>query len=85
MSDIWLVRVSAFNWDESVQYLELLLALFIVPDDVCRDLELLLEHAFHPTQVSNVSGRHEVISVYHHDGVVFPRVTRNPHLYNESV
>ena len=47
-------------------------------DDVCRDLELLLEHAFIPTKVFNVGGRHEVMHV-------FPRATRNPQLQNRSV
>ena len=54
--------------------LDLLLALsYVYPwsDDVCRDFELLLEHALQPAQVCSVSGRHEIISVHHHDNATF--------------
>ena len=52
--------------DESVQFLDLLLAIFLVSDDVCWDLELLLEHVFESTQIFDVGGRHEVVPVDHH-------------------
>ena len=59
MPHIWFVRVPTANDGHDVS------------NDVCRDLELLLEHSFQLTQIFHVTSRHEVTSVHHQDNVTF--------------
>ena len=70
--DVWLVSVAVvFDWDESVQYLDFLLTIFIGSDDDCRDLELLLEYTFNSIEIFNIDSRNEVFFVYNHDDIAF--------------
>ena len=72
MLDVRFARVPAvFGRDEPVQHLDLLRALFLVSDNVCRDFELFIEQGVLSTKVFHVGGRHEVIPVYHHDKITF--------------